>query len=63
MKDDPYHDRKKYHLGIFFRDDGGVTALCFRRLRKIDLTRASWTLIDEAVTCKKCLKLLKGKQK
>lgn len=40
------------------REDGAVSALCFKRPRKIDLTRSSWTIRDEAVTCSKCLALL-----
>jgi hypothetical protein len=37
--------------------DGRVSALCFRRLRPIDLRKASWTMRWEAVTCPKCIAL------
>lgn len=50
--------RKKYHKAALIRADGGVSALCFKRPRAIDLRRALWTLRDEAVTCPKCLKVL-----
>jgi hypothetical protein len=36
----------------------GVSALCFKRPRSIDLRRAMWTNRDEAVTCKKCLAII-----
>lgn len=38
------------------RDDGAVSALCYKRLRPIDLSKASYVLWQpEAVTCRKCL--------
>ncbi len=58
---DPYGDRpKKYHKAARFGGGGRVSALCSRRPRAINLTKASWTLRDEAVTCKKCLAIMKG---
>lgn len=34
--------------------EAGVSALCFKVPRAIDMKRASWTLREEAVTCPKC---------
>ena len=56
---DPYHDHKKYHKAALFGQDGSVSALCFSRPRAIDLSRALWTIVDDAVTCKKCLRAMK----
>lgn len=56
-KDDPYRDDKKYHFAISFSDKG-ASALCFKRPQAINLNFASWTIRTEAVTCKKCLRLL-----
>lgn len=39
-------------------DDSGVSALCFKRPRAINLRVASWSNRVEAVTCKKCLAIL-----
>lgn len=36
----------------------GVSALCFKRPRSINLRQAMWTNRDEAVTCKKCLAMI-----
>jgi hypothetical protein len=57
---DPYHDHKVYHKAHRMNQRGGVSALCFKRPRSINLKRALWTLRDEAVTCKKCRALIKG---
>lgn len=56
--DDPYRDHKKYHMGHLF-GPGVVSALCFKRPRAIILKYALWTITPDAVTCKKCLRLLK----
>lgn len=60
MNDDPYHDHKKYHKANKFASGGRVSALCFNRPRAINLSRALWTIRDEAVTCEKCLRLLEA---
>lgn len=52
---DPYHDVKPVHFAQAIRADGAVSALCAPRPRRIDLTRAIWTIRREAVTCKRCL--------
>lgn len=56
-KDDPYHDIKVYHYGLF-SNDGRVSAMCYRPLRQINLNVATWTTTQTAVTCKKCLALI-----
>ncbi len=58
-RDDPYHDEKKYHMADLFAPNGDVSALCFARPRAINLKVALWTLREEDVTCKKCLRLLR----
>jgi hypothetical protein len=57
--DDPYSDRKKYHRADKSDGRGNVSALCFKRPRPIDLSRALWTTDDRAVTCKKCIALIR----
>jgi hypothetical protein len=49
---------KPYHKGARMNQKGGVSALCFKKPRAINLSQASWTTKDEAVTCKKCLAIL-----
>lgn len=51
-------DRRLYHMAAKMRDDGAVSALCFKRPRAIDIRRASWTIRVSAVTCKKCQRIL-----
>jgi hypothetical protein len=48
---------KPYHMAKLFREDGGVSPLCAKRPRKIDLMRATWTFRWDAVTCPRCLAL------
>lgn len=48
-----------YHRGSLINPRGGVSALCFAKPRAIDMKRATWTNRDEAVTCPKCLALIK----
>ena len=57
-KHDPYHDSRVYHMADKFGAAGQVSALCFKRPRAINLKVALWTYRPEAVTCKKCLRLL-----
>ena len=59
MKDDPYNDIKIYHKANKRSQTGGVSALCFKTPRSINMNRATWTFRDEAVTCKKCLKKIR----
>lgn len=44
----------KIHRASKIRDDGRVSALCFKRPRAIDLQVASWTINGPLVTCEKC---------
>jgi hypothetical protein len=48
---------RKVHRADKVAENGGVSALCFKRPRAIDLSRASWTIRPEAVTCPRCKKL------
>ncbi|RKY06325.1 MAG: hypothetical protein DRP56_07625 [Planctomycetota bacterium] len=50
---------RKYHFAAKIRNDGAVSALCFKVPRAINLKVALWTTDKSAVTCKKCLALLK----
>lgn len=60
MSKDPYHDHKIYHKAKYIGQDGSVSALCFKKPHPINLKRQTWTLRDEAVTCKKCIAIMKG---
>jgi len=51
---------KIIHRGLLLDKKGNVSALCFKRPKAISLKKASWTIRNEAVTCKKCLALLEG---
>jgi len=59
---DVISSERKYHFANKF-SERGVSALCFPTPRAIDLKRATWTIRPDAVTCKKCLKLLKDAPK
>lgn len=48
-----------YHKASMIHPNGGVSALCFSRPLAINLRKASWTIRNEAVTCTKCLALMK----
>jgi hypothetical protein len=52
MARNPY--RKPVHLAAKVDQEGNVSAMCFKRPHAIDLTRASWTIRGEAVTCHRC---------
>lgn len=47
------------HRARLINPDGGVSPLCAKTPRAIDLRRATWVLRDAGVTCPKCLKLIK----
>lgn len=49
---------KPVHMAAKVSPDGGVSALCFNPPHRIDLNRATWTLLPSAVTCGRCRKLL-----
>jgi hypothetical protein len=53
-----YPNPKIYHRAKSIREDGAVSALCFKQERPINLRIASWTNRDEAVTCPKCRALM-----
>ena len=50
-----YGDKIIHRAGLT-NEKGQVSARCFKRPRPINLEIASWTIRDEAVTCKKCLR-------
>jgi hypothetical protein len=50
---------KVYHRAKYINDDGEAWALCYRRLKPIDLSKASWTIVDEHVTCSKCRAIMR----
>jgi hypothetical protein len=54
---------KIYHRGDKINQRGGVSALCFVKPKAINLQKATWTNRDEAVTCPKCLAILKARLK
>ena len=64
MAADPTNRRvprqRTYHRAAKIREDGSVSALCFKSPRAIDMRRATWTIRDEAVTCPRCLEALHG---
>lgn len=37
----------------------GVSALCYKKPRAINLRSATWTFVDRLVTCPKCKGLIK----
>lgn len=60
-KDDPYYDRKVYHIAKHFSDDGHVSALCYKTPRSIPISRGqSWVLEPDRATCPKCRKIEAG---
>jgi hypothetical protein len=54
---------KIVHKAGKINENGHVSALCFRKPRPIDLTRASWTLVDKFVTCGHCKQQLNDQQR
>ncbi len=44
-----------YHKAAEVNEKGDVSAVCYAKPRRIDLSRATWTFRWEAVTCQKCL--------
>jgi len=56
-----YHkvQKKIVHRAKLISPDGDVSPLCAKKPKPIDLSRAIWTIIDEAVTCPRCRKAIK----
>ena len=48
-----------YHMARKINEVGGVSALCFKSPRAINLAISCWTIHPWAVTCPKCAKLLR----
>jgi len=59
VKADPYHDLRKVHMAKLVSDKGGISPLCVKRPRKLNLKREGWTLTKRFVTCEKCKAALK----
>lgn len=53
-------DQKMYHMANKFNRNGGVSALCFKTLRSINLNKSLWTTDPSAVTCGKCIKIMES---
>lgn len=49
------------HRAKIISPNGEVFPLCDKAHKIIDLSKESWTLRDNEVTCKKCLDILKPK--
>lgn len=58
MRLGPAPRQRTYHKAAGINDNGDVSALCFSTPRAIDMTKASWTTSDNAVTCAKCKRLM-----
>ncbi len=54
----PAPRQRVVHRAKLINPDGGVSPLCAKTPRAIDLRRATWVLRDEAVTCPRCLSLI-----
>lgn len=50
---------KVAHRAAHVNEKGWVSALCSVKSRKIDLAVATWTIVDERVTCEKCRRLIR----
>lgn len=61
MTQNPFE--KIFHRADKCNDKGQVSALCFKIPHPINLKKASWTIRDEAVTCEKCLRVMKKDEK
>jgi len=51
---------KIVHRAAHVTSDGRVSAICYKKPRAIDLSVASWTIRDEAVTCPKCKRIVQA---
>ena len=63
MSPEPLCGEKLYHRADKINKDGGVSGLCFKRPRAINLRKALWTIRDEATTCPKCLKVMEWRRR
>ena len=50
--------RKTYHFARLMDRAGNVSPICADPPRKINLTKETWTIRKQAVTCKQCRTLL-----
>ena len=54
------YEEKIRHRAKLISTKGDVSPLCASFPKKINLKKESWTNRDEAVTCPKCLALMKA---
>jgi hypothetical protein len=59
----PMLRQKVYHRASLVNENGDMSALCFKSPRAIDLSKATWTIRDDAVTCPKCRAAIRRKAK
>jgi len=52
-------EEKEIHRAKLVSQNGDVSPLCAEVPKALNLKKESWTNRDEAVTCKKCLELMK----
>lgn len=52
---------KIYHRAKLISNNGDVSPLCAKIPRKLDLAKELWTNRDEAVTCPKCLEIIRNR--
>jgi hypothetical protein len=50
---------KPVHRAKLFSDTGTVSPLCAKSPKAINLRKATWTIVDDAVTCVRCLNRMK----
>lgn len=60
---DPYKDNRIYHKAKLISPDGGISPLCAEKPRRLDLRKELWTITDNAVTCRKCLKKIEENER
>lgn len=54
----PAPRRKIVHRAKMVSPEGHISPLCAKQPRPIDLSIASWTIVDRHVTCRRCRSLL-----
>ena len=50
---------RKRHMADKVNERGGVSALCFSRPHVINMKRETWVTDEKAVTCAKCLDMIR----
>jgi hypothetical protein len=52
---------KIYHRAKLISVNGDISPLCAKIPRKLNLAKELWTIRDEAVTCPKCLTIIRNR--